>query len=87
MEKILIIDDEPDVADFIRRDLIQSGFQVEVAYTGQQGLDMAYAGNPDLVVLDLVLPDIDGIDICRELRNRGGPFLQTESFQTCGPGC
>ncbi len=71
MEKILIVEDEPDVADFIKRDLLQSGFQVEVAHTGQQGLDIAYSSNPDLVVLDLVLPDMDGIDVCRELRNRG----------------
>lgn len=71
MEKILIVEDEPDVADFIKRDLLQSGFQVEVAHTGQQGLDIAYSSNPDLVVLDLVLPDMDGIDVCRELRDRG----------------
>lgn len=71
MEKILIIEDEPDVADFIKRDLLQSGFEVEVAHTGHEGLDIAYSANPDLVVLDLVLPDMDGIDVCRQLRNHG----------------
>ena len=71
MEKILVVDDEPDVADFIRRDLLQSGFQVELAHTGHEGLNIAYSSNPDLVVLDLVLPDMDGIDVCRELRKRG----------------
>jgi two-component system response regulator MprA len=71
MEKILIIEDEPDVADFIRRGLLQSGFGVEVAYTGQQGLETADNIEPDVVILDLVLPDTDGIDVCRELRRRG----------------
>ncbi len=71
MENVLVIEDEPDVADFVKRGLLQSGFQVEVAHTGQQGLDIAYFCNPDLVVLDLVLPDMDGIDVCRELRKRG----------------
>lgn len=68
MEKVLVIEDEPDVADFVKRSLLQSGFEVEVAGTGQDGLDIAYSSNPDIVVLDLVLPDMDGIDICRQLR-------------------
>jgi two-component system response regulator MprA len=71
MEKILIIEDEPDVADFIKSGLLKSGFEVEVASTGCQGLDIAYASNPDLVVLDLMLPDMDGIDVCREMRDSG----------------
>ncbi len=68
MEKVLVIEDEPDVADFIKRGLLQSGFEVEVAGTGWEGLDIAQLSNPDIVVLDLVLPDMDGIDICRQLR-------------------
>jgi two-component system, OmpR family, response regulator MprA len=71
MAKVLIIEDEPDVADFIRSGLLQSGFQAEVALTGRQGLEAAHSSTPDLVVLDLMLPDIDGIDICREIRNQG----------------
>lgn len=71
MEKILIIEDEADVADFIKRDLLQAGYQAEIAYTGQQGLEIAYSNTPDLVILDLMLPDMDGIDVCRELRKLG----------------
>jgi len=71
MVKILIIEDEPDVADFVRRGLLHCGFEVEVAHTGRQGLEMAHSNNPDLVVLDLMLPDMDGIDVCRELRGSG----------------
>lgn len=71
MTKILVIEDDPNVADFVKRGLIQSGFDAEVAETGHQGLEMAQSGNPDLVVLDLMLPDIDGIDVCRQLRASG----------------
>jgi DNA-binding response OmpR family regulator len=72
MPKILVVEDDASIADFIKRGLAQKGFDVEVATTGAQGLKMAKSANPDLVVLDLILPDIDGIDICRELRSGGG---------------
>jgi len=71
MAKILIIEDEPDIADFVKRGLVDSGFEVEVAGTGIQGLEVAQSSHPDLVVLDLILPDMDGIDVCRELRSSG----------------
>jgi len=71
MPKILVIEDEEDIADFVRRGLIQNGFEVEVAHSGEQGLELAQVGSPDLVVLDLMLPDIDGMDVCRQLRESG----------------
>ena len=71
MDKVLVIEDERDIADFLRRGLILKGFEVEVAHTGYQGLEIAQSSNPDVVVLDLMLPDADGIDICRELRASG----------------
>ena len=71
MPKILVIEDEPEIADLVKRGLILKGFEVEVAHTGNQGLEIALSSYPDLVVLDLMLPDADGIDICRELRASG----------------
>lgn len=71
MIKILVIEDEPDIADFIKRGLLFKGFEVLVASTGNQGLELAHDNNPDMVILDLMLPDSDGIDICRELRKSG----------------
>jgi two-component system, OmpR family, response regulator MprA len=71
MPKILVIEDEPDIADFVRRGLLQRGFEVEVTYSGLQGLKISESSKPDLVVLDLMLPDTDGIDICRQLRAGG----------------
>lgn len=71
MLKILVIEDEPSITDFVRRGLLLKGFDVEVAHTGYQGLEAAQSSNPDLIVLDLMLPDIDGIDVCRQLRATG----------------
>jgi DNA-binding response OmpR family regulator len=71
MIKILVIEDEPDIADFIKRGLSLKGFEVLVASTGNQGLELAHDSNPEMVILDLMLPDSDGIDICRELRKSG----------------
>ncbi|MBI2831950.1 MAG: response regulator transcription factor [Chloroflexi bacterium] len=69
MVKILVIEDDANIADFVKRGLAQKSFEVEVACTGAQGLDAVEATNPDIVVLDLILPDMDGIDVCRELRS------------------
>lgn len=65
--RILIIEDDVNIADFIKRGLAQKGFDVRVSFTGLQGLDIAKAIRPDLVILDLMLPDVEGIDICRQL--------------------
>jgi two-component system response regulator MprA len=66
--KILVIEDEPDIADFIRRGLGLKGYEVTVAPTGEQALDSARELSPDLVILDLMLPGMDGVQVCRLLR-------------------
>ncbi len=71
MAKVLVVEDESNIADFVKRGLIHSGFEVEVAHTGQAGLELAQSIGPDLVVLDLMLPDMDGFDLCRQLRKLG----------------
>lgn len=68
MTKILVIEDEPDIADFIRRGLGLKGYEVTVAPTGEQALDSARELSPDLVILDLMLPGMDGVQVCRLLR-------------------
>jgi two-component system response regulator MprA len=57
--------------DFVRRGLLQSGFEVEVAYSGQQALEALRSASPDLVVPDLILPDMDGLDVCAQVRESG----------------
>ena len=68
MSKILIIEDEKNIADLEKDYLELSGFEVEVANDGQTGLDKALTGDFDLVILDLMLPGVDGFEICRKVR-------------------
>ncbi|HEU4759983.1 MAG TPA: response regulator transcription factor [Dehalococcoidia bacterium] len=68
MAKILVIEDEADIADFIRRGLNIKGYEVATASSGEEGLDRAREFGPDLVVLDLMLPGMDGVEVCRLLR-------------------
>ncbi len=71
-ERILVIEDESKIADFLRRGLTYEGFQVDVRFDGEAGLKAARDNPPDLVILDVMLPGIDGIEVCRRLR-AGGP--------------
>ena len=66
--KILVVDDEPDILEFIRYNLQKEGFQVVTAKDGLEGLEMAKKENPHLIILDIMMPDMDGIEVCRELR-------------------
>ena len=68
-EKILVVDDEEDIVDLIRYNLEREGFQVIPAYDGEQALTLAQKEFPNLIVLDLMLPGINGLDVCRVLRN------------------
>lgn len=67
-EHILVIEDETNIAQFLERGLIYEGYRVDVAYDGQSGLGMARDTPPDLVILDWMLPGLDGLEVCRRLR-------------------
>jgi two-component system alkaline phosphatase synthesis response regulator PhoP len=67
-KKILVIDDEPKIVEICQDYLVKAGFEVVHAYDGPTGLAMARHSQPDLVVLDLMLPGMDGLDVCREVR-------------------
>jgi two-component system phosphate regulon response regulator PhoB len=66
--KILIVEDEEDVVELIRYNLTKNGYQVETAATGPIALSMAETIKPDLVLLDLMLPGFDGLEVCRNLK-------------------
>ena len=68
MSKILIVEDEEAIADLEKDYLELSDFDVTIENTGDKGLEEALSGNYDLVILDLMLPGIDGYQVCRELR-------------------
>ena len=74
--RILIIEDDEAILKFLRRGLAYEGYQVDTATDGQSGLGLARDNPPDLVVLDLMLPGIDGMEVCRRLRAGGSvPIL------------
>jgi two-component system alkaline phosphatase synthesis response regulator PhoP len=66
--KILLVDDESDVLDFMKYNLEKEGFWVYTAQDGLEGLQLAKKINPDIIILDLMMPKLDGIETCRELR-------------------
>ena len=68
-ERILVIDDERKIVDFIRKGLAYEGYTVNVAYDGQSGLIQARRNPPDLVILDVMMPGLDGLQVCRRLRS------------------
>jgi two-component system phosphate regulon response regulator PhoB len=67
-QRILVIDDEPDLLELVRINLDQAGYRVETAESGRKGLERVRSSPPDLVVLDLMLPDVSGTEICRQIR-------------------
>jgi two-component system response regulator MprA len=69
---ILIVEDEEKITDFLRRGLVYESYRVDVAHDGQSGLALARENPPDLVILDWMLPGMDGLEVCRRLRS-GGP--------------
>ncbi len=68
MAKILVVDDEQPIADILKFNLEKEGYEVVCAFDGQEAVNVAFAEKPDLILLDLMLPMKDGMDVCRELR-------------------
>lgn len=68
--KILVVDDEQPIADILKFNLEKEGYQVICAFDGEEAVRMAFEENPDLILLDLMLPLKDGMDVCREIRTR-----------------
>ncbi|SHN30532.1 response regulator transcription factor [Actinacidiphila paucisporea] len=69
--RVLVVEDEPRLADLLARGLREAGHIVDVRHTGPEGLQAALSGDHDSVVLDVMLPGLDGIAVCQEIRNRG----------------
>jgi two-component system, OmpR family, alkaline phosphatase synthesis response regulator PhoP len=67
--RILVVDDEEDLLELIRYNLTKEGYRVECAASGEQAIQEARASVPDLIVLDLLLPNVDGLDVCKHLKS------------------
>ena len=68
--RVLVVDDEPTIGDVVSRYLRRAGYQTQVALTGHDALERAFRDRPDVIVLDLMLPDTDGLEVMRRLRRR-----------------
>lgn len=69
--RVLVVDDEPAVRDAVRRALVLSGYEVQQAADGREALEALAAAAPDAVVLDVLMPGVDGLEVCRRLRAAG----------------
>ena len=66
--QILVVDDEPDILEFLKYNLQREGFRVSTADNGIKGLNEAKRVNPDLILLDIMMPEMDGVEVCRQIR-------------------
>lgn len=67
-KKILVVDDEPNIVELIKETLELDNYEIIGAYDGGQGLKMAQEENPDVIILDIILPVISGFEVCKELK-------------------
>lgn len=71
MSKILIVEDEDKIARFVELELKYEGYEVEIGINGKEGLEKALNNQVDLVILDIMLPELNGIEVCRRIRQKG----------------
>lgn len=84
-ERILIIEDDEGIVKLLKKALIYEGYQVDAAFDGETGLIMARDHYPDLVILDWMLPGLDGLEVCQRLRTGGGvPILMVTAKDSLG---
>ncbi|HEX6988137.1 MAG TPA: response regulator [Bacillota bacterium] len=82
-EKILVVDDERPIADILKFNLEREGYQVLLAYDGETAVDLALRELPDVVVLDIMLPGVDGFEACRRIRQRSAvPIIMLTAKET-----
>lgn len=67
-KRILVVDDEPDFCSIVQGQLEKEGFEVELAYNGIEGMEKVQADPPDAIVLDVMMPEKDGYEMCKELK-------------------
>ena len=92
MKKLLIVDDETDIATSIQYVLTQEGFSTLLAHDGLKAMELVEKEKPDLIILDLMMPGIDGLEVCRRVRStdRRIPILMLTartSSSSGGPRC
>lgn len=74
-KRILIIEDDPDISNILRYTFKGEGFEVRYALSGEEGIDIFHVFNPDVVLLDLMLPGINGFEVCKQLAKYSAPVI------------
>ena len=91
MTRILVVDDEPDIVSTLQLILDFEGYDVLLAYDGREALDQARTGRPDLIITDIMMPRMDGLELCRALRagpeTRDIPIIVLSSIEPEGEVC
>ena len=67
--RILIVEDEQDIVEFLEYNLAKEGYELETAFDGVEGYEKALVFKPNLILLDIMMPKMDGIEMCEKLRN------------------
>lgn len=80
--KILVVDDEPDILDILRYNLEKEGYKVFTAEDGRAGIKLAESEKPNLIILDIMMPKMDGVEVCRHLRSKSEFDRTVISFLT-----
>lgn len=79
LKRIVIVDDEPDVLEFLSYNFKKQNFIVITANSGKEGIEKIYKENPDLIISDIMMPGMDGIEMCKHIRNnerfKNTPFI------------
>ena len=87
MAKILVVDDEKVMVKGIRFNLENEGYTVDVGYNGRQAVDLARANDYDLIILDLMMPELDGLEACMEIRSFSSvPIIMLTARMPAPPG-
>ena len=82
-DNILVVEDEDDILELIRYNLTREGYSVVTAMSGEDAIDIAEAELPDLILLDLMLPGVDGFEVCRRLKQNACYGINTDSDVDC----
>ncbi len=68
-KRVLLVDDEPDISALLKKRFIKEGFDIELAYNGNEAIAKVEANPPDAIVLDVMMPEMDGYEVCSKLKN------------------
>ncbi len=71
MTRIMVVDDEPEICEIVRNELLKEGYTVDVANSGKECLEKIKKNKPDLILLDVMMPEMDGWDVCKKIKDDG----------------